>query len=86
MNSQIIHRNWTEGGTGLTNFSPNDEPLYLAAIAAHGDPNYVISHYACDAPIHAYGSYSLHRLDIKDSSRSSSAFWEIFTSLRKEKS
>lgn len=75
--------NWTEGGTGLTNFRPEEEPLYLAAIEAHGDPDYVIAHAPCPGPSGQFipGDYSLHFFGIKRAGDSVD-FWKVFRNLR----
>lgn len=73
----VSHRHWLDGGTALTNFDPKDEPKFLAAIEAHGDPAYVVVR----APMDKRGSiatdYSLHYLDVQ-TKRDSSPFWETW--------
>jgi hypothetical protein len=39
----LIFQSWTEGGTGITNFSREQEPIYREAINEYGDLNLVIS-------------------------------------------
>ena len=76
----VVLRNWTEGGTGLTNFSRSQEPLYLAAIKEYGDPAFVIAHAPCFAGGNEIAEdYSLHRLGALETC---SPFWDVFERLR----
>lgn len=75
---------WVDGGTALTNFSPKEEPIYLAAIEAFGDPNYVVAHAPMAGPYVIPTDYSLHRLDIHNMpKRDSGPFWRVFEEIRK---
>lgn len=68
---------WTNRGTGLTNFRPEMENIYLAAIEALGSPNYVIVREPMQGSP-AKGYYSLHQLKREDAS----SFWRKFREVR----
>lgn len=75
--SDVINLHWQDGGTGITNFPPEDRPIYEAAILADGSGDLVLS----ETPFAGRysplpGHCSLHcvnpeRLDL-------GPFWRIF--------
>jgi hypothetical protein len=74
-----IYGHFSNGGTGLTNFDKEELPLYEAAIAECGDPDFFIS----DEPMPGTplrNSYSLH---YKGSKEKLKYFWDIFYKLKK---
>lgn len=73
MNRTYKHdpRHWTNGGTGITNFSPKDLPQYIAAIRYHGDKSFYVS----SLPLEGTNwGYSLHCQPFKDTGD----FWDDF--------
>ena len=84
MDTEPILLHWTEGGTGLTNFSPKDEWIYNKAIKVHGNPNYVVVQSPCRATCTIRSDYSLHKLDIQENREDCGPFWETHRSIDPE--
>jgi hypothetical protein len=84
MKTEPILLNWTVGGTGLTNFNPQQAWLFRAAIKEFGNPNYVIVKAPCKARHVISSDYSLHKLDILTNDEDCGPFWDVFMRLQKE--
>jgi hypothetical protein len=70
----------SNGGTGLTNFDIERRPLYEAAIAECGDPNFFISDEPMPGtPANSRTANSLHYKGSKNPNH----FWDIFYKLKK---
>lgn len=77
--SGYVSAHWTRGGSGITNFQPEDLSLYQEAVKKFGDARIFIS----DKLMDGYGftgKMSLHREDMKDMSD----FWEVFWKLHRK--
>lgn len=79
LHKDAVNLHWTEGGTGVTNFSVEQRPIYELAIKLHGDKRLVI----CDEPMGRFCKTedyaSLHFILTKqDSSHDLSRFWSVF--------
>ena len=70
---------WINGGTGLTNFSNEQLPLYQKAVKAHGDPSFFISNVVMAGRIQWDGC-SLHHSKREDAGK----FWKVFRRLQRE--
>jgi hypothetical protein len=40
--AKLDMRHWSEGGTGVTNFHPEREPIYIKAIEQFGDEGLIL--------------------------------------------
>lgn len=78
----FLHGHLHEGGTGVTNFSPDEAYLYREAIRRHGD--FRLAVLEADFMDHTYkGHWSLHQLG-GDKWTVLPAFWPVFDAARKE--
>ena len=75
----VLSAHWTDGGTGLTNFDPEDLPIYQEAIRRHGSKNFFISNHPMLGFLKTSGM-SLHRHETGDASD----FWATFRECKKE--
>ena len=78
----LIMKHWTEGGTGVTNFSPDKFDLYKESVRLYGDPSLIVCDQAYPPAPPSYGG-SLHWLKHKNTTTGYvhfdlSAFWELF--------
>jgi hypothetical protein len=85
MSARIILLNWTRGGTGLTNFQKEELPIYEAAVARFGNPDYVICSKALGNEYFSSKElsdrcHSLHHLGGGDSC----PFWRVFEDVYSE--
>lgn len=83
---QLIHKHWTEGGTGVTNTDADQLPIYQEAVRRYGNRNghqLVMSDLSMSPKC---GGLSLHDLSFLDRTRKGSLdeFWAIFDRVRKE--
>jgi hypothetical protein len=78
----IISPHWTQGGSGITNFEPEDLPLYEAAIKEFGCPSLVLSDKPMDGKNYGFAMYSLHDLRRSVQSLDISEFWKTFRRLQ----
>ena len=73
---------FTQGGTGVTNFSDEDLDVYEAAISIYGDPTIIIGEPMICANGKIYHNYALHHLEpIRDLSD----FWDVFDQIEEVK-
>jgi hypothetical protein len=72
---------WTNGGTGVTNFSEDMRACYVEAVRRHGDPNVRVHAKSFGANKDYGGSLHNHgtRKDLSD-------FWDTFYKVKKEMS
>ena len=77
---RLVSPHFTQGGTGVTNFSPSEESGYAEAIEKFGSENLIISHAPMSGNRYALPTdYSLHNL-----SRTAdlSSFWRVFDKIQ----
>ena len=75
MSAQIKLQHWRNGGTGLTNFQPEQLPDYEAALAAYSGDDIRIEKAPLDCGKNTpLGDYSLHCTSGHDASE----FWRVF--------
>jgi len=80
--NRIIHKHWSDGGTGLCNFHPKDLAVYSKAIDSFGDPDYIIVLSPLDTKEIGKGFYSLHYLKTTTTTIGYSAFWQEFARVK----
>lgn len=73
---------WFSGGTGLTNFDPNELEFYISVVEGFGDENFVISKLPMSDYLKYNHLYSLHCLDVRQR-KSCSPFWDYFWKVEK---
>jgi hypothetical protein len=74
--TEIHSTHWTEGGTGITNFPPEQASLFLRCIKKSNFDDLYVS----NKPMlgsNNYNGYSLHCMSMK-TGKSLSDFWSIF--------
>lgn len=70
-----------EGGTALTNFPPEQLPIYLETVRRFGGDDYIVVNHPIPPRIPGEGG-SLHHMVRGDCSR----FWELFREVKEEMS
>jgi hypothetical protein len=71
---------WTNGGTGVTNFTEDMRPVYVEAVKRHGDPDIRVHEKSFGAGNENYGG-SLHNHGKR---KDLSPFWDVFDAVKKE--
>lgn len=78
----IIHKHWTKGGHGITNFNKDELSIYKAALIESGCSNLVI-----DSAMYPLGSsssyFGLYNIDGREGDLSN--FWAVFRVIKKRK-
>lgn len=81
----VIHKHWTHGGTGITNFDKPVRPIYEAAIKEYGDPSLLV----VDKPFpgmngcyNAWMEAKMHSLHRVGRGGDLSGFWRVFEALK----
>lgn len=59
MNPHPLQEHWTNGGTGVTNFTEDRRAVYVEAVRRHGDPDLWVAPHAFGSGNEGYGG-SLH--------------------------
>ena len=80
-------RHWTDGGSGLTNFSAHQFSVYIEAVRRHGNPKFVVSCTRMLGRGRDMEGGSLHYLGkfrCEDGSEACSAFWRTFDVVKVE--
>ncbi len=74
---KIIMKHWTEGGTCVTNFTPDRLPIFQEAVRQYGNPDFIVIEEAIQPAPKDYGG-SLH---VGGGFRDISPFWDLYREL-----
>lgn len=80
MAKELVNKTIAEGGTGITNISPNNVEIAKATLRELNDPDYVFSNIPL-LPATPLRYSSIHYLG---NNKNYSTFWKVFWRIKKE--
>jgi hypothetical protein len=81
--AKLDMRHWTDGGTGVTNFPPEREPIYIKAIEKFGDEGLILVSTGIPAKGSTYLQPYFCSLHDTKGNRDLSDFWDVFDEVKK---